>query len=177
MKTICLDCDGVINSESFYENWFAERGFSEETTDEFRNTFYYHNGFEGYVVPEMAKRVCEICDETNSMILWSSNWRIGMDIDKAAELFKAKGLPYDRLIGITPNLNNTLTYIPRCLEIKDWLAKNKKKFEIELCAVIDDDIDAGIQLPQKCKYFQTYWEYGLTEEIKNDIILYLNKGE
>lgn len=173
MNIIMLDCDGVLNCENFYQEWFKVNGNTEESSRRFREQFCFHNGYDGFIVPELRDRLVDICEKTDCRIVWSSSWRINCNYAKAKALFKAKGLPHERLIGITPDFNsNRISYTPRGVEIMMWLEKHSG---IERCAVIDDDPDAEVSLPNGCEYFPTTWDYGLTEDISEEVIWYLNK--
>jgi hypothetical protein len=71
------------------------------------------------------------------------------------------------------------------MEILEWLNLFGEKLNVEKCVIIDDDSDADIpknagiaskKIADKfnIKFFQTQNEFGITEEIKNNIKMFLN---
>lgn len=165
MNVIFLDMDGVCNNAS-YLKWYKAR---------YRKT--PHFSFE-YTVPYLVERVSRICAECNAFIVWSSSWRELYTMAAAKNLFERVGLPHERLLGFTPSLNSYPTAngnVPRGREIRFFCFNNLLDEPITEAAVLDDDSDAGIELPDYCKFFQTTWEDGLTEKITENVIKYFNK--
>lgn len=95
---------------------------------------------------ELFKRI------TGVKIVLSSTWRM---YPKHLKHVRSKLEIYD----VTPQLCG-----PRSKEIKAWLSNH----EVTDYVIIDDDIDASIE----GHFFQTEWEYGLTEDIVNSVIEY-----
>jgi hypothetical protein len=115
-----------------------------------------HGPFVG-IDPDMAARVKKIIAETGCEVVLSSMWRLGPGSrrevrDKVCEF-----------IDITPDLRGKI----RGEEVRAWLDKHP---EIIRHAILDDDSDFLVGQP----LFKTTWEKGLTEEIMNDVIEYLN---
>ena len=90
-------------------------------------------------------------------------------------MFNRRGLPGDRLIGYTPKLGADYIYgnCTRSEQINLWLKNNQYGY-IDRCAVIDDRSDAGYQLVDNAKFFQTTFERGITDQIVDSVIKYLN---
>lgn len=179
---IFLDMDGVVNSESFYDEWTeAHPGAS------FFNEICLKGGIEGFVSPDLAERFSRLCEATHSIVVWSSSWRMDFemaggefDMDGIRRLWKAKGLPDKRLVGCTPVISgHRMSYVPRFLEIRKWIDVNARAFDINRMAVLDDDYDAwrNDERYDNVVQFQTIWEYGLTEEIADSARRWLNFGE
>jgi hypothetical protein len=58
-------------------------------------------------------------------------------------------------------------------EIRAWLLNNVFG-TFDRVAVLDDIDEAGMGLPDNCRFFQTKPYSGLTERITKDIVRYLN---
>jgi len=190
MKLICLDMDGVINSNYLIRNWINNKFKELENNPEYSCDYEklrkavrskYAKEFcncEELVFPELAKIIYDICEKTDANILWSSTWRKlkrYSNIEDAKEMFNRRGLPGNRLIGYTPDLSKQYFSgsCARGSEIRMWLFNNTFG-HIEKCAVIDDREDAGFGIPNNAKFFQTEEEIGITSEIAQDICNYLN---
>ena len=190
VKIVFLDMDGVVNSDDFIMEWSKVHGWDKNSRQEFMQRYYVHDGHEGYIVPELLERLKWICAETDCRIVWSSSWRqsywkqdpdtgeFNFDWHEIAALWKAKGLPVDRLIGCTPCLDlSRFSYVPRGCEIQKWIDDNSEEYNIVRAAVLDDDPDAETGIENESTfYFQTTFERGLTEDIANDVVKWLNDG-
>lgn len=191
MKLLALDMDGVINSNVLIKKWFNDKinelekqGYTylnntirKEARRQFDREFCTS---EELVFPELAEHIMKIYKETDCNILWTSTWRkinrYKDDINIAKDMFNRRGLPGDKLIGYTPDFASQRFSQTSCrgAEIRSWLLNNTFG-NIEKCAVIDDGGDAGIGLPTNAKFFQTDINYGITKEIRDAIITYLNE--
>lgn len=185
---IFLDCDGVINNDAFIAEWQKAHGDSKQSKDEFCCRYFAHNGHNGYVVPELVKRLNKLCDDTNCRIVWSSSWRqnyLERDADSGefrfnyheiASLWKAKGFPLQHLIGCTPCEDSSrFSYVPRGAEIQMWLDENAARYNVCKCAILDDNEDAFVGVTWKSAlFFQTELELGLTREIAEQIKNWFN---
>lgn len=179
IKIIALDMDGVINSNKLFYKWIMEHEKKygrEEAIKIFRKEFC---SCEELVFPQLAKRITEICEKTDSYILWSSTWRKlerYKKIEDAQEMFNRRGLPGNRLIAYTPQ--SGFSWAGRCRgsEISLWI-RNNQEYNILKCAVIDDRDDAGFNLPKCARFFQTLSEDGITNKTKKEIINFLNKED
>ncbi len=189
LNIIFLDCDGVINNDDFIAKWKKENGNSRESLERFRNQYYFHNGESGYVVPELLARLLALCNNTDCKIVWSSSWRESyfekntdtgdfyFNYHKIKRLWNAKGLPFERLIGCTPCEDlSRYSYVPRGVEIQQWIDDNRKVYNIGKCAILDDNEDAWVGVKYKqARFFQTTFEHGLTQEIAQQIIKWFSE--
>ena len=186
-SVVFMDCDGVINNREVLQQWKMLHGEGEKSQREFMERYYLHEGYEGYVVPELLERLKWLCDETGCKIVWSSSWReqfwrkdamtgeFGYDWHGIARLWKAKGFPLDRLIGCTPCENlSRFSYVPRGVEIQKWIEENWKRCHIGRVAILDDDPDAaiGVEYPE-ARFFQTAFFHGLTQDIADEVVGWL----
>lgn len=188
IKIVLLDMDGVINSDDFIDQWILVHGDSKESMEEFKQRYFLHNGQDGYVVPELLERFKRICNETGCKIVWSSSWRENywrmnrdtgepeFDWHGIATLWKAKGLPVERLIGCTPCLDKSrFSYVPRGIEIQRWIDENAERYNIGRVAILDDNEDAwsGVE-NENARFFNTTFQHGLTESLAQNVIDFLN---
>ena len=189
IKLIALDMDGVVNSDTHVNNWIMnkrkEYKKSYPEINPISNEFFqlvkkaYINEFvhcEQLVFPELAKRIAQICEETDCYILWSSTWRKLQrykDIEKARQMFDRRGLPGKRLIAYTPCIGMTWGGHSRGSEITSWIRYNQE-YEVISCAVIDDRIDAGQNLVENAKFFWINPNQGICDFDVKDIVEYLN---
>jgi hypothetical protein len=187
MKLIALDMDGVVNSNILIRKWFIDKEkelfelTNKQPTDtELRNAFKeeFKNSTE-LIFPQLAKYITEICEKTNAYILWTSTWRKlekYSDINVAKDMFNRHGLPGDKLIGYTPQIGMSWYGRSRGSEIRLWLKNNNLTEEITHCAVIDDRVDAGENLPINAKFFWIDPNQGISNYETINIINYLNEN-
>ena len=187
MKLIALDMDGIVNSNILIRKWFIDKEkelfelTNKQPTDtELRNAFKeeFKNSTE-LIFPQLAKYITEICEKTNAYILWTSTWRKlekYSDINVAKDMFNRHGLPGDKLIGYTPQIGMSWYGRSRGSEIRSWLKNNNLTEEITHCAVIDDRIDAGENLPKNAKFFWIDPNQGISDYETINIINYLNEN-
>lgn len=188
MKLLALDMDGVINSNKLIRAWcdneynnfkklfpeYSEEQLKAKVKEKYKE---YFNHSKELIFSELAARVTEICEKTDCYILWTSTWRLLKEyknMDDAKEMFNRHNLPGNKLIGYTPSLQSFYSSTLRGDEIRCWLESNIYG-KIEKCAVIDDLIYAGFNLPDNAKFFQTNIEYGITKKHVKDICKYLKK--
>lgn len=186
IKIIALDMDGVINSSELIQNWINDRWKIEEqnpnnlTDEDIRLAVRkaYQEEFvhcEELVFPELAEKITKIVNETGCYILWTSTWRKlerYKNIEDAKEMFNRRGLPGDKLIAYTQSIGLAWNSNHcRGTEIKYWIQDNNE-YNILKCAVIDDRVDAGMNLPHCAQYF--FIEDGITDNDVINIINYLN---
>ncbi len=149
MKILFLDVDGVLNSAIGTEDFKdkAKKGIGDK-----------------YLI-----RLARIVKKTDCKIVISSSWRYSRDlmfdlIGRLADFNLHKGV----LIGKTPNLKKL-----RHLEIIEYVNHTKN---VEKIAILDDDSDACI--PDKPEsFFKTEWGSGLTDQIADKVIAFLNKDD
>ena len=188
---IFLDMDGVVNSDAFIDDWIADHGPGETSMARFKSLYYTHDGEPGYVVPELVDRLKSVCDRTGCRVVWSSSWRQNywvqdpdsgefyFDYHRIRHLWEAKGLPFGRFAGCTPCLDlSRFSYVPRGCEIQEWLNENAARYNIGRAAILDDNEDAevGVQY-ENARFFQTTFERGLTEDIAESVVDWLNEGK
>lgn len=107
----------------------------------------------------MAFLVGRIVLATDCKVVLSSSWRNHPDGIKEVEKH------------IVPIHDKTPWASTRGEEIQQWLDEHKGEWE--RYAILDDDADMlPSQLPH---FFKTTFAYGLTDEIANEVINYLNK--
>lgn len=189
VKLIALDMDGVVNSNDLIQKWIDNKFIELEkqgytyVNNEIRKELrrQYNIEFDHcteLIFPELAKRISKIEKATDCYILWTSSWRCltkYYNIDVTKDMFNRHNLPGNKLIGYTQDISRYDDSIRGNL-IRCWL-KNNTVFDyndLYKCAVIDDRIDAGEGLPEKCKFFKIDPKYGITEKNTKEIIEYLN---
>lgn len=110
--------------------------------------------------PYMAFLVGKIVIETDCEIVLSSTWRLSKEGIRHVEKRVHK------ILDVTPQSAHGF----RGDEVKMWLAKHP---EVTRYAILDDDLDFhGFQ-----PLFKTTWKHGLTADIAEQVINYLNGGE
>ena len=146
MKALFTDIDGVLNSASSAEMYFAFLKHDDPGMNRFYNSSDLIK-FKPNLGPDCT--VSEFCplavsnynyilrEVPDLKVVISSYWRLGRSIEDLQSIFKWLGLPHDRIIGKTPSIHG----VQRGVEIKDWLSKNP---EVTKYAVIDDDSDMDV---------------------------------
>lgn len=161
-KIIFLDLDGVLNHKHYYTTQY----------DRIKNS----NEWEiKYFDPNSVSILNRIIRETNAKIVFSSLHRFGFkNLSILNEKFKKAGI-IGEVIAVTPCLPYGGPFgDQRGKEIKAWLIRNphmstKDGFKY---AILDDDSD---MLPEQItQFFCTRGYYGLTDEIADKVINYLN---
>lgn len=153
MKFIFLDVDGVLNCRT--------------TTDIFKDSD--GRRWDGIDIDKM-ELLKEILDETGANIIVSSTWRLHPEFLEYLE--KKLGIYNRRIKGYTPTAYRRLgSYSERWDEIKKWFEENEKPENY----IILDDIDYKMKEYFGDHYFQTNVDIGLTREIADKCIEYLNK--
>lgn len=109
--------------------------------------------------PQLVGRFNRIIKETGAKIVLSSAWRCH---DNWHENMIKNGIT-DNFIDRTGNGHDGI----RGMQIREWAMKHE---ELLRYAIIDDDSDMLWGQP----LFKTDWETGLTEEIADQVIEYLN---
>jgi len=154
-KVLFLDIDGVVNKQ---DNWDRSKGLGPFPIDSY-----------------CAFLVGRIQIATGCDVVLSSSWR---HHPEAIEKVRENIVP---LIGITPTLmkkydppvfarGRNWDYSLRGDEVEAWLMKYP---EVTEYAILDDDSDFYDDQP----LFKTSFKTGLTEEIANQVIEHLNKGD
>lgn len=156
MKVIFLDIDGVVNYVK--SRW----SFDHVTKTSFLVPEGQNVGWYG-IDPEKVKIILSIVEKTKAKIVLSSTWRKHEDW---LETMALNGFSSELFLGRTIHNWDFV----RGQEIQIWLDEHR---EIEKYAIIDDDSD--MLDCQKDSFFQTSFEYGITEEIADRVINHLNK--
>lgn len=150
MKIIFLDIDGVLNIRS---------NISSNDVD-----------------AKCLRNLELVIKATGAKIVISSTWRLYPKSMKFLEGHLSSVEIWSEVIGVTPQVS---IYGARGREIIRWLDQNQNK-EIEKFAVIDDDFSAENAVDRNKQpwfygqFFPTTMKDGLTVEIANKIIDYLN---
>ena len=152
-KIIFLDFDGVLNTQSWYQNTFD---------------------------PNAVACLSILIEKTGADIVVSSSWK-SLGYDWIKEMWKERDLP-GNVIGITPNTISDEMLLKISLEdmeegalkgyeIEEWLSKNGKQLK---SYVIIDDNDTF--LPKQRPYLvKTNPFYGLSENDVEKAINILNE--
>lgn len=179
MNIIFLDMDGVVNSQETFENIRGNKKFFNECLE--------NRVVPEFIDPNLREKINEILIRVpDCKVVWSSTWRMGLRNSKVfiKGVYDTCGFVEDSFLSYTPIMHKF-----RFVEILEWLRLFGKNYDIEKCVIIDDDSDAGIpedlekefgkgspyiDVAKKynCKFFQTKNEIGITDEIKNKILVY-----
>ena len=192
MNVLFLDQDGVCNSNYLIRKWLdnkflelqesfphLEYGKIHKLTSE---AFYdeFNHGKE-LIFPELAVRLNEVITTCNVKIIWSTSWRkispyVG-NIDNARAMLERRGINGQSLIGYTPDFRRfgDAGHYTRMSEIISFVKNNTLgiTFDDKLAAI--DDLNLSELEEDGIKFFATEVEFGLTEEIKNDMIEFYTK--
>lgn len=171
-KILFLDMDGVVNSDveiiKYMNDLIDNKCYTRnEAVEQYKIDFC---NMTELIFPVHAKLITKICEETNCNIVWTTTWRLideYEDINAAKEMLSRRGIPGERLIDYTPNF----ICRNRSSEIKEWLNINGK--EVTRFAILDDD-DYAKYNTKNGRFFQTSLMNGLTEDIAQDVIKWLN---
>lgn len=152
-KIIFLDIDGVLNSV----DWYKRRTKQQQLSHDFE------------LDVEAMHLYDEIVEKTGAKVVLSSTWRLS---DTWRQDLERQGLNTNAIIDRTPRLprpiNTGYEYCERGKEIAAWLEEHP---EVERYVILDDDSD----MLQEQLLFQTSNQKGLTREIAQEVIKYLNK--
>lgn len=155
MKVIFLDIDGVMNCYVQGFNWEVRKDRVPMIHD------------------DLVERLNRIVAETGAYLVLSSTWRLASDWH---DTMNKAGIT-DRWLGRTPRkprpTGASFEWCERGKEIWEWLRRHGSKDVTRFC-ILDDDSD---MLPHQ-KHFKTdILKGGLTEEIAQQVIAYLNAPE
>ena len=145
MKVIFLDVDGVLNYDEL---------------------FLHPDNADGLVLsPEILDRFCGIVKQTDAKVVLSSSWRHGTNSLGMITLeLASRGVV---IYGTTP----TTFGCHRGHEIQLWLESNNL---VDRFAILDDDRNAEYAIDWLGHFFCTDFNIGLTEDISNQVINWLN---
>mgnify|MGYP003571242801 CR=1 FL=1 len=188
-----LDMDGVLNSNYLIRKWYDDKFLELQdkkphlNLSEIRELVsqkYYqefkHN--KELIFPELAKRLNEVIEKCNVKIIWSSTWRYVSpyrNINNARTMLERRGINGSALIGYTPNFSRFTDggNYGRMSEILSFVKNNTLgiTFEDRLAAI--DDLNLKELENDNIKFFGTEVEFGLTENIKNQMIEYYERSD
>ena len=146
-NVLFLDIDGVLNSEKY----FIERGKSKETF------------LEKDLDKEKIKMLNYIIQQTNCIIVLSSNWRI-FGLEKVNEALTAKGLEY------TIQYRTTTEDMDRGIQIKKFIDEH----DIKNYVILDDDSFDIVKHVVPERFIKTTWKLGLDQNHVNKVIKILS---
>lgn len=146
MKVIFLDVDGVLNC--------------------YPNDHVTHAEKKAMLHNDLVNRFKTVLRLTGAKIVLSSTWRLSKH---GRNTLKSKGLNF---ISCTPRmpLMGGAEMMERGKEIQAWLTDHP---EVEKYCIIDDDSD---MLPHQKHFKTSFTTGGLTVEIANEVIAYLNRN-
>lgn len=184
-----LDMDGVVNNNYLLRKWFDDKFKEVQQTicptefEEIRNIVNYDFQQEfkhstELIFPELAQRLNEVINTCNVKLVWSSTWRCidtyKTDINNARAMLERRGINGSRLIGYTPSFTGYGwgSFHNRVNEILSFVKNNTFgiTFKDRLAAI--DDANLSELEQYNIKFFGTEVEFGLTEQIKQDMINY-----
>lgn len=187
---IFLDMDGVLNNESFHNEWMKnlkkEMPYltQNQITIQFMRRFIDVTEFSfynGFIVPENLKNWNRLITSVDASVVFSSDWRkIHFDtgdmlatVNQVADLFKQRDMK-GTVVGVTP-----ITYdMHRGREIYKWLAENNPEEERRVL-VLDDLSEVKDMKYDKVatefKFIQTDYMKGLTSANVDEAIKFLNE--
>lgn len=152
MNVIFTDCDGVLTS-----------------TLETPGSYLNHTGEEYGPSPKCVKRLLKLCNDTQSKIMISSNWR-KFDIDGqwtfdgnkvTNPLSKLKDMLGDYCIGALPPTRHQT----KSIVLVNWLDVHNQ--DIDNFVIFDDDLKEGFQnvadYTIASKFIHTLYDVGLTD--------------
>jgi len=136
---IFLDCDGVLNSQ----RWYDQMGPPP-------------NPPPAWVDPACVARLDALARETGARLVLSSSWRLILDLPRVADILASCGLSVP-LADATPDLTREGPEADRWHEIARWLADHP---EVTRWAILDDLPLAGVP---DGRLVQTDLAVGLTD--------------
>lgn len=150
MKVLFLDVDGVLNSEEAIKSGSVKLKGDKA----------------GHIDAYMAFLVGRIEMKTSCKVVLSSAWRYS---EEDMKFISERVVPiFDR----TPFSGECGSGGFRGKEIKAWLDAHP---EVTRYAILDDDSDM-LEEQMPC-FFKTSWKEGITTEIAEKVISYLNGGK
>ena len=126
----------------------------------------YMDGTDNYfrLNRKLVDRLLKIVKDTDAKLVLSTSWR---KLHGSIEFLNKCGLEF---IDQTVNFSDKGS--KRGFEIQDWLDAHP---EVTVYAILDDDSD--MLLSQRENFFQTEFEYGLSEGIAYRVTYKLNNGK
>lgn len=116
MRVLFLDVDGVLNRTGFHPGESV--------------------GLRSWIEPELARRLSDVLRTTGAVIVLSSDWRRGRDLQQLRDELNAAGIE-GSLLGVTPVLGGEA----RWREIESWMSEHA--VGPEAIVIVDDGYDMG----------------------------------
>jgi len=138
VRILFLDIDGVLNRTGFRP--------AESV------------GLRSWIEPALARRVCSVIAAVDAVVVLSSDWRRGRELQHLREELAEAGVVCS-LIGTTPVLAQ-----PRWREIEAWMAEHQ--VGPESVVIVDDTFDMGPLAP---RFVRTSPLNGLDEDAARSI--------
>jgi hypothetical protein len=139
MRVLFLDVDGVLNRTGYHPG---------EST-----------GLRSWIEPELASRLSAVIEATSALIVLSSDWRMGRELDVLRDELAAAGV-IGVLHGVTPVVGP-----PRWREIEAWLAV--QSIAPDAFVIVDDGFDMG---PFAARFVRTSPLTGLDNQAASAIM-------
>lgn len=155
---IFLDIDGVMNNQHYWHELMVNKTREEILEEENNQTLEEYKRIHGFD-PRCVKLLNELTDNTGAVIVLSSTWRLGTELEDLQQLFKDVGIT-GKLVGKTPVLRDAM----RGNEIYKFMDDNYGPERPEVPYVILDD-DSDMLLWQRTKYINVDNYIGLTPNI------------
>lgn len=111
---------------------------------------------------ELVENLKYILEETGAKIVLSSTWRLEDNSTQAVHDAVGSG----HFIGKTISLGR---YGARPTEVQEWIG-NPDNPEVDIYCILDDDF----LFHTDQKHFRTTWDHGLSKEIAQKVVAYLN---
>ena len=153
MKIIFLDIDGVVNSHAWYEK--RPKLGPDHSREEFKK-----NEFD----PEAVKILRNIIAKTGAKVVLSSTWRLSEEGREEVKRYCCDFISY----------TGECTSRIRGAEIHMWINDNINYKERDKVRYVILDDDSDMLMWQKDNFFRTDYKIGLTNEIADGVIRYLN---
>ena len=159
IKIIFLDIDGVLNN-------------SLESEDHLIATV--NDKYQGLYSPRCVDRLNTLVENTGSVIVLSSTWRLGLELSQIKLLLLSMGVKAE-VIGKTDYVENNFTF--RGNEIYKWIQDNEKEYDInefnyKSYVILDDDTD--MLMWQQNNYVNCDPEIGMTDRVVHKATAILN---
>lgn len=157
MKILFLDIEGVLNSSS----WYMRRRTLNFVPRKIVDQMIYE------IDPEALARLRRIVEATGCELVISSTWRRIYKMVQFREAFNHFGWVQVPFADKTPVLQQGI----RGDEVRAWLNTTGKIMDVERYCCVDDNSDFH---PDN-NLFQTSHDKGLTDEVADSIINFLNQ--
>jgi hypothetical protein len=155
MRIIFLDCDGVLNSHTFFAS-------AEQRQDAAEGGLSFG---EAQIDPSALALLDRLVEQTGAQIVISSSWRHIWNWQEIARMFERRGMEnWDFVIDQTPTSQTD----HRGTEVQEWLDMGRERqvvddnFEPVTSWVIIDDTDE-FDATQRQNFVRTNAKVGLTQ--------------